>query len=95
MNETFQPVGDGQVPSDIPNPQSGVGQPAPKRAAFKFTYICKSKCKRLALEMAKSIRPANKFSRVSEEFLISCEIAVKNHIQSRVRSHPSNGKTLQ
>ena len=67
----------------------------PQKTKFKFTYISRSKCKRLALEMAKALRPANKFSRVSEDFLISCEVAVKNHIQSRVRCHPSNGKTLQ
>ena len=61
----------------------------------KFRLICASKCKKFAKEFAKVNRPANKFSRVSEEFLISCEVALKNHIQSRIRSHPSNGKTLQ
>ena len=66
-----------------------------KRIPYKFQYICKSKVKKFALEFAKVNRPANKFKRCSEEFLISCEIALKNHIQSRIKSHPSNGKTLQ
>lgn len=65
------------------------------RIAYKFKYVCKSKCKKFALEFAKINRPSNKFTRVSEDFLISCEVAVKNHIQSRIRSHPSIGKTLQ
>jgi hypothetical protein len=67
---------------------------SPQRSAFKFKYINKSACKRLTLDMAKTLRPANKFTRVSEEFLISCEAALKNHIQSRVKTHPSKGKTL-
>lgn len=62
---------------------------------YKFKFINKSACKRFAMEFAKVNRPANKFSRVSEEFLVSCEIALRNHIQSRIRTHPSNGKTLQ
>lgn len=67
--------------------------PEPQRVAHKFRYICRSKCKQLALDFAKANR-AHKFTRVSEEFLISCEIAVKNHIQSRIKTHPSAGKTL-
>jgi hypothetical protein len=66
----------------------------PVKSKFNFNLICVSKCKRHTLEMAKALRPANKFSRVSEEFLISCEVALKNHIRSRVQSHPSKGKTL-
>lgn len=61
---------------------------------YKFKYICKSKCKKFAVEFAKINRPANKFTRVSEDFLVSCEIALKNHIQSRIKVHPSIGKTL-
>jgi len=67
---------------------------AEPKAKFKFNLICASKCKKFALEFAKANR-AQKFSRVSEEFLISCEAALKAHIQSRIKSHPSKGKTLQ
>lgn len=73
-----------------PSPETPLPQ-----ARYKFRYINKSACKKFAVEFAKVNRPANKFTRVSEDFLISCEIAVKNHIQSRVKTHPSNGKTLQ
>lgn len=34
------------------------------------------------------------FSRVSQEFLIACEANLKDFIRSRVRTHPSKGKTL-
>ena len=64
------------------------------KEASKFKLICASKCKKHAVEYAKVNRPANKFTRVSEAFLISCEVALKNHIQSRIHSHPSVGKTL-
>jgi hypothetical protein len=67
--------------------------PKQKRTPFKFTYINRSKCKKFALEFAKANR-AQKFTRVSEDFLISCEAALKQHIQFRVKSHPSVGKTL-
>lgn len=69
----------------------------PAKTRMKFNLICASKCKRFALDIAKS-NPApsraKMFSRVSEEFLLSCEVALKNHIRSRVTSHPSKGKTL-
>ena len=60
----------------------------------KFRLITASKCKKHALEFAKINRPFNKFGRVSQEFLVSCENAVRNHIESRIKSHPSKGKTL-
>jgi hypothetical protein len=93
MNTTYQPSGDGEVPSIVPPLPSGVGETPSKRIPHKYKYICKSKCKQFALEFAKANRAA-KFTRVSEEFLISCEIAVRNHMQSRIKSHPSKGKTL-
>lgn len=67
----------------------------PKRIPYKFKYINKSKCKKFALEFAKVNRPSNKFSRVGEDFFISCEVALTNHIQSRIRAHPSIGVTLK
>ena len=63
----------------------------------KFNLICASKCKKFALEFAQA-NPAptraKMFTRVGESFLVSCEVAIKNHIQSRIKSHPSVGKTL-
>lgn len=64
-----------------------------KRAAFKFNYICRSKCKKLALQIAKEQR-AQKFTRVSEDFLIAAEACLKTFIYDRVKRHPSVGKTL-
>jgi len=64
------------------------------RTNVKFQLICASKCKKFAVEFAKVNRPANKFTRVGQDFLISCEHALKNHIRSRIKSHPSIGKTL-
>jgi hypothetical protein len=59
----------------------------------KFKLICASKCKKFALDFAAANR-AKEFTSVSEDFLISCEAALKIHIQSRIKSHPSKGKTL-
>lgn len=66
-----------------------------RRAAFKFNYICRSKCKEFALKMAAEHRHANKFGRVSEEFLVAAEAALKNWIVSRVKGQPSKGVTLR
>lgn len=74
--------------SDINTPTST------QKSKYKFRYICVSQCKRLALEIAKTERQFNGFSRVSEDFLISCEAAITNHIRSRIKAHPSKGKTL-
>lgn len=60
----------------------------------KFKLICASKCKKYALESAKVNRPTNNFTRVSHEFLVSCENALRQIIDSKVKSHPSKGKTL-
>jgi hypothetical protein len=64
--------------------------PKPK---FQFNLICVSKCKKAALDIAARTR-AQKFTRVSEDFLVSCEAALKSHIESRIHAHPSVGKTL-
>ena len=63
----------------------------------KFRLICASKCKKFALEMAQAqLGPTRQkmFTRVSQEFLIACEANLKDFIRSRVRTHPSKGKTL-
>lgn len=62
--------------------------------SIKYNLICASKCKKFALEVAKANR-ATPFSRVGSEFLIACEANLKQFIHSRVKSHPSKGKTLQ
>lgn len=70
----------------------------PFKAKAKFRLICASKCKKFALEIAKANpapQRAKMFTRVSEEFLMACEANLKNFIHSRVRSHPSVGKTLK
>lgn len=64
---------------------------------MQFKLICVSKCKKFALDIARanpSPTRSKMFTRVSEEFLISCEAALKSHIQNRVKTHPSRGKTL-
>jgi hypothetical protein len=83
--EGLMPIRGGFIQPPLPKPSH-------TRAAFKL--ICASKCKRHALEMAKQIRPANKFTRVSEDFLVACEANLRAFIANRVRSHPSIGKTL-
>lgn len=66
------------------------------RAKYPFQLICVSKCKRFALEVVKSQGGprASKFTRVSEDFLVACEANLKSFIASRVKTHPSKGKTL-
>jgi hypothetical protein len=64
------------------------------KAPTVFKLICVSKCKKHAVEMAKQLRPSNKFTRVSEDFLLACEGNLRAFIASRVKAHPSKGKTL-
>ena len=66
----------------------------PARVKSKFRFICASKCKKFALELARNQIRTKGHTRVSEEFLISCEVALKNHIISRVKMQPTKGKTL-
>ena len=61
---------------------------------MKFRLICASKCKQFALELAKDQIRTKNHSRVSQEFLMSCEVALKQHIISRVKMQPTKGKTL-
>ena len=63
----------------------------------KFRLICASQCKKAALEIVKSNpvpQRANKFTRVSEDFLIACEANLRAFIKNRIDSHPTKGKTL-
>jgi hypothetical protein len=54
--------------------------------------INKSKVKAFALEMAKDRH--HKFTRVSSEFHIKAEAALKEWIRGYVRRLPSKGKTI-
>lgn len=60
----------------------------------KFNLICASKVKKYALNIAKNQIRTKNHTRVSEEFLLSCEAALINHIVSRVKMQPTKGKTL-
>ena len=50
--------------------------------------------RRFALDYAKLTR-SHKFERVSEGFLIRCQIELRNFVVDRINRHPSKGKTLQ
>jgi len=69
----------------------------PAKIKTRFRYINASKCKKFALEVAKA-NPcearSKMFTRVSEDFLIAIETNLINFVQSRVKTHPSKGKTL-
>ena len=96
MNDEFIPIGHAFPPGSEPD-QVSLAEETKKLSApikMKFKLICASKCKKFALEFAKGQIRTKKHSRVSEEFLISCEIALKNHIISRVKMQPTKGKTL-
>lgn len=75
---------------NITNPENQDKVIKPKH---KFSLICASKCKKFALEYAKANR-AQGFTRVSEDFLVAIEAAVRVSIQNRITQHPSKGKTL-
>ena len=55
-------------------------------------YINAAQCKKFAIEYAKQNKP--KFTRVSKDFLKSCEYVIRNHMESRIKNHISKGKTL-
>ena len=57
-------------------------------------HLCRSRVKQTALEIAATIRPANKFSRVGMSFVERIEAKVRAAIREEVRLHPSKGKTL-
>jgi hypothetical protein len=78
----------------LKNMDTGETVNIPVKTKTPLKFINASKCKKFALEFSKANR-SHKFTRVSEDFLISCDAAVRNHIQSRIKGHPSVGKTLQ
>ena len=58
-------------------------------------FINAKACRDFALEAAKVHRPAHPFERVSKEFLEQLNNDIRNLIISRVRNHPSVGKTIK
>jgi hypothetical protein len=58
-------------------------------------YINAKACREFALEAAKVHRPAHPFERVSKEFLDQLNCEVRNLIVSKIRNHPSVGKTIK
>lgn len=67
------------------------------KVRYKPRYICKSKVKALALQVARS-NPAptraKMFTRVGTSFYEACDAFIANWVASRVKSQPSKGKTL-
>ena len=71
--------------------------PSTPKIRFKPRLIKKPKIKELALQIAKA-NPcqarAKMFTRVGDSFYEACEAYLANFIRSRIKSHPSRGKTL-
>jgi hypothetical protein len=59
---------------------------------FKTILINRSQVRQFALESAK-VR-AHRFTRVSSEFLFTCEAHLKEFVRAYVRRLPSKGKTI-
>lgn len=68
--------------------------PTVSQPRMKFDLICASRVKKFALAFAQAQIRTKGHTRVSEEFLLSCEAALRNHIYSRVKMQPTKGKTL-
>lgn len=60
--------------------------------ATQVKLISKTHVKKFALSMGET--RAWKFTRISDEFYVACEAAMKNFIRGRVDNHPSKGVTL-
>jgi hypothetical protein len=58
------------------------------------TLINRKHVRQWALDYAR-VHRHHKFERVSESFLIGCQIHLRNYIIDRVDRHPSKGVTLQ
>lgn len=60
---------------------------------IKTPLLNQAKVRALALALAQ--QRARKFSRVSNEFYVGAEAALRNYIRQRVANHPSVGITLR
>jgi hypothetical protein len=58
-------------------------------------HINRAKVKQTALDLAKTLRPANHFERVGASFYEAVEAEVRRFVASRIKSHPSKGVTLK
>ena len=56
--------------------------------------LCRSKVRDLALDLARQLRPFNKFNRVSEETMIAANEAVRQFLEGHVKRMPLKGRTL-
>jgi hypothetical protein len=59
-----------------------------------MSLLNKAHIKRRTLFYSSSLR-GGKFTRVSDSFILELELAVDVMIRSKVRTHPSRGKTLR
>lgn len=59
----------------------------------KTPLLNQAKVRALALGLAQ--QRARKFTRVSNEFFVGAEAALRNYIRQRVANHPSVGITLR
>lgn len=67
------------------------------KVRYKPRYLCKSKVKEMALQVAKNqLGPTRSkmFTRVGSSFFEYIDGVVANAIVNRVKSQPSKGKTL-
>jgi hypothetical protein len=60
----------------------------------KPTFICVSKVKKLALELAQQNDSTKQYTRVSGDFLLRCDEALKQSILDRINNQSGGGKTL-
>jgi len=58
------------------------------------SLINKSNVRKYALDYAAVNRPANRFTRISEDVYPHVEAAVIQALERLVRSHPSTGRTI-
>jgi len=73
------------------NPETTTGEVA--TFVTKTPLLNRAKVKALALACAQ--QRARKFTRVSNDFYVGAEAALRNYISHRVANHPSVGVTLR
>lgn len=57
-------------------------------------HLNRERVRQTALDLAKTLRPANKFNRVGLSFLQRIEAQTRAAIASEIKRHPSKGHTL-
>jgi hypothetical protein len=66
-----------------------------KEAIEELCPINRAHVKKLALKYAKTLRPAARFERVSEQFITAVMYDCLTTIKDRVLRHPAKGVTLK